>query len=101
MPTYIVRLEAPDTEHYRETNIQAPDEDTAVRWLEEREADLAAHRLTPERIKSLADEAGVDNLAALKVGSDNFRALPASVRAQLAAHHQAEPYEIVSVKEKK
>lgn len=95
MKLFRVRLEAQDDSgHYRETDIQAPDTDTAQAWCEQHERKLAAFTLSDAEVQKLEK-------LEQKPGHPRLGQLAGANRAHLIAHRQQEPYKVVSVKELK
>lgn len=85
MAVYRVRLEAQDNSgHFRETDIQAPDEAAAREWCTERELRKVAYTVDDATARDLGD-------------GREFGTLTAREKAMLVTHLQAEPYKIVSV----
>jgi hypothetical protein len=119
VPRFICRLEAQDgSGHFRESEILITEEDmanagndnpkeVAKMILLEREQRKADYRLTTEQFNELAslvhpsDLEARDELAAKLVNdgikADGFYDLPGNIRAEVATHHQAEPYDLVSI----
>lgn len=129
MPRFEVRLEAPDDSgHFRLTRLDAPDADAARDRCQRTEYALAAYQLSDDDAASLLErarakvkgtgekgrvtrgdlEAALEKLpkpAALDAPPEEkaefFEAFQREDRGRLAAHFQAEPYEVVSVTEVK
>lgn len=95
MPRYVVRLEDPDSDEFRETTLVRDSEADAVEWCEERERRSVAFQVGPDELKDLkarrkADKASADDAPVLLAGRD---------KARLLTHEQAKPYVVKSITE--
>lgn len=88
MPRYYARLEAADgSGEFRFVVIHSPSEEEARAALLSRERGFAAFRLTTEELAECEQQKADAEAAGTPV--------PPDVRAKLALHAQAEPYELV------
>jgi hypothetical protein len=83
MPLFVVRLEDPDSEHFRETTLEAKDEKAARWYCEGRERRIVDFSLPADEHKDLVKRR--DSLGGRE-------------KARLLTHEQTAPYEVVSVK---
>jgi len=95
MPRFVVRLEDPDSEEFRETTLVAKDADEAKAWCERREHRAVAFQVAEAELKDLKEKRSKD----AKRKADEPRKLNGQGRARLHTHEQAKPYEVVSVNE--
>jgi hypothetical protein len=95
MPVYRVRLEAQDSQHYRVTDIQAPDEATAEAWCVLREHKKVAFRLDDDEVAELEAKR-----AAGEDPDDPTPPIGGRDKGRLLTHEQRLPYKVVSVEEK-
>lgn len=88
---FLVRLEDPDSDHFRETSISGPDiqtKDDARAWCEQRERDLVAYQLPEDELKRIE-----------AIDKASGQVLSGADKGRLHGHRQAKPYKVVSVKE--
>lgn len=98
MPRYEVRLEDPNSEEFRSTSLVADDEAAARAWCEERERRMVAFQVSDEELAELHKLRDADATVA-EESPDAEPKLRGSPKARLLTHEQAEPYEVVSVRE--
>lgn len=86
MPKYVVHLKSSDGKEFRRVALMANSEDEARAEVQRREYQIAAFRLSDERLADIdaMDDAGRHAL-----------------RGTVLAHEQDEPYKITSVVERK
>jgi hypothetical protein len=88
MPLFTVRLEDPDSEHFRVSTLEAKDADAAKAWAEEHERKLVAYELSDDDLDAI-EKRRKRNAGELR-GADKGRKF---------AHEQSKPYVVKSVKE--
>lgn len=94
MPRFRVRLEAQDSDEFRETDLVADDKDAAKAWCEERERRSVAFRIGDDEAAELAKQRQADTHRP----ADEAPALLGRDKARLLTHEQTEPYKVASVK---
>ena len=88
MPKYRVRLEDPDSDHYRITSLIAASEEEARAIVERRERRNVEFRLSDEELAEMEDQ---------EAAAERWEDLPGRVRAHLHTHRQSEPYRITMI----
>jgi hypothetical protein len=95
MPRFVVRLEDPDSEEFRETSLLADDKAAAKAWCETREHRSVAFQVPDDELAELEKLRAAD----AKRKPDEPPQLRGREKARLHTHEQRKPYKVVSVKE--